>query len=408
MGRRATGSRPWNIFNGRGVAFISTTVGGQRIRESLGVPFPLSGSGKHARIAEAAAEARYRQLIEGRVLAGPQGSRILTAHTLDELLGMWLADVLSLYPSSWKMFQIHSRHLVAFADTPVNPSDRRTPLQRLTDDGAPEAYGVWRLHSVLRTTARKELSTLSGFLAWAKSKRYLASLPERTKLPSGMKGKRIGSQRAKSVFVTHAQALAIIELLPEWAARGSRPSDEKSKVKGAYRVRDTMRFAYETGLRPATLARLSVPTHWSPGRATLTITDDADKSRYGREVPLSKVAAAILERVAPDAGLIFGKHDYRHHYKSAAAKVLPPELADDFAPYDLRHGRARLLLAASGDILGTGFLLGHRQATTTNHYLRGSLAAGQAAVNAAEGFGSNSAANEEGPTLPPAQTQKPQ
>lgn len=397
MGRRKSGAKPWSVYEDRGTAYISTTIGGKRIRQSLGVAYAPPGSGRDARAVDAAAGERYRKLVEGRVLATPEGSRIATAHRLEELLALWLVAEKALHPKSWKTIEVHSQHFLAFAGTPANPGDRRTPLERLTCDDGAASYAVARLMHVVRSTMRSELSNLFGFFGWAKTHRYLASMPPRPQVPTGLRGKRTGTQRAKSVFVTHAQALSIIALLPEWAAKGGRPGQDKSTVRGAYRVRDTMRFAYETGLRPATLAGLVVPTHWAPGRLSLTITGDIDKEEYGREVPLSRVALEILERVAPEAGPVFGEHDYRHHYKAAAAKVLPAELARDFAPYDLRHARARGLLAASSDILGTGYLLGHTRATTTNRYLQQSQAAGAATVEAADRFGSTVAANEKRP-----------
>jgi hypothetical protein len=41
---------------------------------------------------------------------------------------------------------------------------------------------------------------------------------------------------------------------------------------------------WETGLRTGTLARISVPEHYEPGRSALSVTDAIDKVRFGREL----------------------------------------------------------------------------------------------------------------------------
>jgi hypothetical protein len=51
---------------------------------------------------------------------------------------------------------------------------------------------------------------------------------------------------------------------------------------------------------------LTPPEHWKPGATKLHITKDNDMNRFQRDLPLPPRALAILERWAPEAGLIFG------------------------------------------------------------------------------------------------------
>lgn len=292
---------------------------------------------------------------------------------------MWLVDCEKLYPRSYALKEVHGRTFLKFTAS----------VAKLMADEGPLQFALTRLKSILRTTVRKEVTSLFGFYEWCKAEEYITSIPPRPKLPKGMKGHRAGTQRAKPVPITHAEALALIEALPEWAAKGGRTKD-RQKVSNAFRVRDVFRFAYETGLRPGTLNRMRVPHHWKRGQRVLNITEDIDKVSYAREVPLSARAVEILERCAPEFGLIFGKHDYRTHLKAAARAIFSDEAkARDFAAYDFRHGRITHVVTSSQDLLGTAYLAGHRQVTTTNRYLHASQAQAEKALEAVEKLGTD-------------------
>ena len=159
---------------------------------------------------------------------------------------------------------------------------------------------------------------------------------------------------------------------------------ELSKTIGGRRwpLRDRFAFMWETTLRPETLSRLMVPDHWRPGARHLELTDEDDKARWGREVDLSDEAVAILERVAPARGLIFGRHSYYKAIKRAAAAVLGPLKGKSFAPYDFRHGRAKERLDAGAPIRGVSYMLGHKRVSTTDKYLAPERSAGIEALNA--------------------------
>jgi integrase len=130
----------------------------------------------------------------------------------------------------------------------------------------------------------------------------------------------------------------------------------------------------ETGLRPESIDQLHTPTHYTRGASVLTLTDDTDKNRWGRELPLSARARAALDArldtmTEEDEGLIFGPRRFVDSVKKAAL-VLVDEVprAREVAPYDLRHALGTHALEASGNLLGVGYLLGHLQTTTTNKY----------------------------------------
>lgn len=261
-------------------------------------------------------------------------------------------------------------------------------------------YQRERLGQVLRSTVRKERSFLSTFFDWCVEQHVLGDehVPRWPKLPRKALGVRSGKQRAKAVDVTVEEALAFVRALPLWS---------RSRRGHRFAVRARFVFAYETGLRPATLDAISIPEHWRPGAADLVITPEIDKARYGRTLPLTPLAREALERTAQELGItagpVFGEHDYRAHTDRARKAVGLPK---GFAPYDLRHGRASHLVDATGDLRATGYLIGHLLMTTTNKYVRPDEKRARAALAAAssggipgEGSGKEMSAKEGSRTL---------
>ncbi len=130
-------------------------------------------------------------------------------------------------------------------------------------------------------------------------------------------------------------------------------------------------FAWETGLRPETTALIRSPGDYAKGRKTLRIRDEADKARYGREVPLSQRARDALDSVCPEVGIIFGHHTYKGLLRRAARDGgLPEEKASKITAYDFRHSRATHWVEHSQNLAGVAFLLGHREVTTLNKYVK--------------------------------------
>lgn len=227
-------------------------------------------------------------------------------------------------------------------------------------------YSRARLLQVLKKTLRKELSALRGFLGWCVERGWLDKVPEFPKLPKKATGVRSGPHRAEPVEVTEGQVRRFLAKLPAWSERSPRGENQKR-----FPVRLYFEFLWETGLRPVTVATLSVPEHYLRGAKVLRITDASDKARFGRELPLSNRAAAILEELCPPSGPIFGRHSYRTYlWKAREAAKMP----QGFSTYDLRHGRATDLLEKSGgNLLGVAYLLGHKHTTTTDKYLKASV-----------------------------------
>jgi integrase len=261
----------------------------------------------------------------------------------------------------------------------------------MVGDEGPQLFVNARMRARDKGTVKHEVGAMFQFLEWLKFKRYIARVPSRPKYRPKDLGTRMGPQRAEPVHLEDETALKIILLLPEYAGRGSFGRCD-GKGKGAFVCRDWMRFAFETGLRPSTVARLRVGPHWLPGRDTLRITADIDKGRNAaekgksRSVPLTKVAQAILERHAPKVGIIFGKpdgrpHDIRVQWKRAAIAVLGEEEGSRCAPYDLRHGaNFRMRSTVGGSLGGSMHLVGHSRATTNDRYMRGSEQAARGVV----------------------------
>jgi hypothetical protein len=60
---------------------------------------------------------------------------------------------------------------------------------------------------------------------------------------------------------------------------------------------------------PKRPAKLEAPTDYRQGATTLVIRDEADKNRFGRELPLSEAACVALDSVCSKSGPTFGRHD---------------------------------------------------------------------------------------------------
>lgn len=103
----------------------------------------------------------------------------------------------------------------------------------------------------------------------------------------------------------------------------------------------------------------------------MLIRDEADKNRFGRELPLTEAARAALDHICPDVGLLFGSHDYRQLLRAAAKAAGIDEFrATRISDYDFRHSRLTHLGQVSDNLSGVMFLAGHKQPATTARYLR--------------------------------------
>lgn len=267
--------------------------------------------------------------------------------------------------------------------------------EKITETGCAE-YRRQRLGKVVAATVRHELTALRNLVAFL-ALPDIGVLTEVFKV-AGVSKRSLGTahpvrRRTSADPTSPEQVRTIIALLPEWAGRKGPPNNwhpplvvRKRTYKVArYPVRARFEFAYETGLRPSTLDKLSVPEHYEPGSELLRLTDETDKNRWGREVPLTPRAREILETVAPPEGLIFGKHDYRPHIKAAAEQVLPAEMAKRFAGSHLRSAFTTHELELGKNILGIQYRVGHKLLSTTSRYAKPSLRAAMETIDGPRG-----------------------
>lgn len=356
MGRRPEG---WKVFDKRGWFYVRFTHAGVEHRIALAT--------KDRAEADKRAPIEYSKIVLGRAPTR-ESTRDLTNAKLEDVFSEYV-DVTdgSLDDETRKTLRIYARKFVAHFGESLGNVNEQTIAE----------YGRKRLREVLRTTVLKERSALRTFLSWCKDERKLiAEVPHFVDLPKKATGVRVGKQRAKPVEITAAEACDIIAGLPELS---------KSIDGRKWPVRLRYLVAWETGLRPETLARLSAPQNYVRGSSEIVMDNDDDKARYGRAVPLSVLARAALDKVAPDSGLIFGKHNFAKALKRSALRVLGAEKAKRFAQYDFRHGRATQLAEETGNLPGVAYLLGHRRLTTTDKYLRGSRRAAENVLAAIDG-----------------------
>jgi site-specific recombinase XerC len=234
------------------------------------------------------------------------------------------------------------------------------------------AHARARLGDVRGKTVRNELSVLRKFLGWASETGRLRTIPDVPVVRASVGGTKY----------THRRRVRAPELPPEDVERLLAALPERSAQ--GWVVRDRLIVAYETALRPATLDKLRSPDNYSRGRALLTLTDDDDKERYGRDVPLTPRAREALDRCCPSEGLIFGRHRVVYYLRKAALALgLPRELI----PQHLRSAGITRMLEASGNLPGTQRLAGHKLAATTSGYSRASFRAAQDVVQALSGEG---------------------
>ena len=348
MGRPAEG---YTVTWKRAWAYVRFTWEGE--------PYYIALGTKDRREAEAAAAREYADIVRGK-------RRAIKAHPgrgldLPILFAEWIESKRpSIDPRSVPMLEMYAKGFVSYFES----------LDR-TDEASASSYGLQRLGQALRTTVVRELAYLRQFLKWCKLHGALHYPPEVPALPPKALGTRTGTHRAKSVMVTPAEAAAIIAQLPK---------ESKSIDGKKWPLRDRFAFMWETALRPETLNRLSVPVNWRPGMKHLELSNEDDKARFGRDVDLTKEAIAILLRVAPKEGLIFGAHVYTKHLKRAAKAILGERRGKSFAPYDFRHGRAKERLDAGASLRGVAYMLGHKRMSTTDKYLAPDRAAGRDAL----------------------------
>ncbi len=255
------------------------------------------------------------------------------------------------------------KHFVPFFQT----------VEALTDPKVGE-YVRARLRQVLAVTVKKELGALLRLADFAG---VALARPKLSKKAVGTRHAKHG--RRSRVALSPAEIEALIEALPE-RKRSRGENARKGSTHPGHPVRARYRVMYETSLRPETLDLLSVPEHYTRGATHLEISDEIDKARFGRRLPLSAAARAALESICPERGPIFGSFSNRKLLRKAArAAGIEPARANRVTPYDFR--RATLThLADAGKLTAAQWMAGHRRISTTAIYAQGSLRAAEEAI----------------------------
>jgi integrase len=246
-------------------------------------------------------------------------------------------------------------------------------LAAVANESRRSEYNASALARCSAATLRKELGTLRSFTQWCKGQGWGFTPPEIEGPTKKQRGTRDPNRKGAAVELSAAEVEALIAHLPEQTSRARR------KGPPLRPIRDAVLVEWDTGLRPSTIERLRVPDHWQPGRpGELFIAAGIDKEEYERTLPLTKRLSALLARRAvalPDGkGLLFGEYQsaLRPYWHDAAIGAgIDERRAHKISVYDFRHAAAKRFLDATGNVRGTAFMLGHRNATgSTRRYTR--------------------------------------
>lgn len=366
--------------DGRAILEFRTTEGQQKHR--LGLPYdPERSSPAECRAAQQAAERKWRELTSERVVE--EHSRVKTTQTFNELYALYLdrwepgenveLNEKKRLQATLIVRRAYGATIMEWAgDESLRPdktkrwrADSRTPLERVVADAGPSDFLAWRLTKVTRKTMRKEKSNLVQFLDWAKGNGFLASIPAVT-LPQGLGIRAVKNGRGVHIPMTPVEAGKIIVAMPEYS------TGRRGDAEARFLVRSFFEVMWLTGLRPATLSRLEIGRNWSPGDDEIRLDDADDKAQYGRAFPLTRMAAKVLERVAPASGHIWGHHDRREYVKAAAELVFAEDdrRRELFGSYHLRHFVGTFLANRAGTNLAAAqYVMGHTQLSTTSGYV---------------------------------------
>ena len=345
-----------------GIFRIRFTSAGKRWKLSTGRRDPGEAEVEAARLFSAVVSG---ERLAGKVLPTPAGI------PLDEVAAKWLAEIeSSVDPRTFKLYRdtYVGAHFAPFFGT----------MDKLTTVGC-EAYTAKRLGEVSRATVKKEICALRRLCKWAAKRSYLAAMPEIETPGPRVVGTPVANSRKRQFLIfTPSEVAEIIANLPERAV-GPR-------IPEGFCVKERVKFLWETALRPATVGKLRAPEDYVKGREFLTIRYEADKNRWGRELPLSRAARYALDTVCPAEGLIFGDHDCSGPLRKAAvAAGIDSQRAARISEYDLRHSRLTHLGQHTDNLSGLMFLAGHKQPATTARYLRPQQEAAQEVLDSVDG-----------------------
>jgi integrase len=242
-------------------------------------------------------------------------------------------------------------------------------LAAVADESRRSEYNASALARCSAATVKKELGTLRSFAQWCKGQGWGFTPPEIGGPTKKQKGTRDPNRKGAAVEFSAAEVEALIAHLPEQTTRPRRKGTPRRPIREAVLVE------WDTGLRPSTIERLCVPDHWQHDRpGELFIAAGIDKEEYERTLPLTPRLAELFARRAAalpvGEGLLFGEYQSAlrtYWYDAAKAAGIDERRARKISVYDFRHAAAKRFLDATGNVRGTAFMLGHRNATGSTH-----------------------------------------
>ena len=313
---------------------------------------------RDARRAQVEAERIYAEVVYGRRTAEVGSNK-----AIELLFAEWLVDKQAEASEETVAFytDLASRLFLPFFES----------LSALTRTSVDD-YARHRLRRVRRDTVVRELTALRSFVRWASRKGHLAEDVEVSDPPR----RAVGTPVLENVTVelSAEECEAILAALPV-------------RTRYGHPVRALFTVMWETSLRIGTLRRLKVPEHYTKGADALRITQDIDKARYARRIPLTARSTALLDDACPEKGLLFGRYDYRRTLRTAARRAgLAPDKRKHLSAHDIRHAAVTHAQEVSQNIAGAAYMAGHRRTATTAAYTHPNYSAGLAIQRARFGF----------------------
>lgn len=252
------------------------------------------------------------------------------------------------------------------------------------------AFRDCRMGEVCRNSVVKELRILRSLLAFAQEKGLIASIPGIPSPPKGKKGTPTGQGR-KAPPLLAQDVEDILALIPKAAARSKFP------------LQALCTLLWETGLRPLLWLRVRPSVHLRK-KGVLHITEDIDKNKWERDIPLSRRAQAAIKAVLVwtekqnrnPSGLLFpnGKGKPHAHVPltsgTTGANILKDAtlvaIGDETKAEDAQASMFRSARITHWEIYGTEeepgpmpkmtlmYMVGHKSINTSNDYNRMQLA----------------------------------
>ncbi len=198
-------------------------------------------------------------------LAEFEGDKNKPTHTVEKLTTPYMNEVMIRAGKKRGGYGATYYRLVVIARTL-----KGKPLEQLTKEDA-ISYRNERLEAVSGSTTRLEIQLLSRLLRWANEEKGVqcADITKGVKLPEAGK--------ARDKIVEPLELDMIIERSP-------------------HQAKDFFALSYETAMRRNEILAIT-PSMVNLKKRIITLSDEMTKNGEGREVPLTKKAVSILERL---------------------------------------------------------------------------------------------------------------